>query len=81
MYGYKTESSVAPTGLAIDTTEHKSGSISDLVIFNGNLQFHQEGIIKYGDNEDITDPSLSTKFPHSWAVLMDKGYLGAQQQV
>ncbi len=81
LYGYKTEVSVALTGLAIDTTDHKPGNISDLVIFQVNLQCHQEGLIKYGEDADLPDPSTSTKFPDSWAVLMDKGYQGAQQQI
>ncbi len=41
LYAYKTEVSVAPTGLTIHAIDHKPGSISDLVIFQGNLQFHQ----------------------------------------
>ncbi len=53
---------VAPTGLAIGTTEHKPGRISDLVIFQGSLRFHQEGLIKYGDDAAITDPSPSTNY-------------------
>ncbi len=81
LYGYKTEVLVAPTGLAIDTLEHKPGIISDLVIFHGNPLFHQEGLIKCGDNADITDPSPSTKFPDSCAILMDKRYQDAQEQV
>ncbi len=80
LYCHKTEVTVTPTGLAIDTTEHKPGSIYNLVSVQANLRFHQESLIKYGDDEDITDPSLSTKFPDSSGVLMDKGYQGAPQQ-
>ncbi len=72
---------MAPAGLAIDATAHKPGSISDLVVFQCNHRFHQEGLIKYGNDADIADHSPSTKLQESWAVLMGKGYQGAQQQV
>ncbi len=80
MYGYKTEVSVAPTGLAIDATAHKPGSVSDLVIFQGNLDFHKGALLKEDDDDGDTG-LLSTKYPGSWAVLLDKGYQGAQQYV
>ena len=39
---YTTEVSVASTGYAIDWSEHAKGSISDLTIFRGNLEYHRE---------------------------------------
>ncbi len=42
MYGYKTEVSVAPTVQAIDVIVHKPGSVSDLVILQGNLDIQKQ---------------------------------------
>ncbi len=42
----RTEVSVAPTSLAIDTTDHKPGSVSDLVIFRETLIFTREHFSK-----------------------------------
>ncbi len=33
---------------------------------------------KYGKDTEIVDVEISTKFPDHWAILMDKGYQGAQ---
>ncbi len=80
LYGYKTEVSVAPTGHAIDVTAHKPGSISDLVIFQGNLDFHKQALTKH-DDDDQDNGLHSVRYPDNWAVLLDKGYQGAQQYV
>ncbi len=42
------------------------GSVSCTVIFSGEPWDHDTGV-------------LSTKDPHGWVVLVDKGYQGAQQ--
>ncbi len=55
LYGYKTEVSVAPTGQAINGTEHKPGRISDLNIFHQNLDFHSQALTKNGDEYEIPD--------------------------
>jgi len=82
LYGYKTEVSVAPTGQAIDVTAHKPGSVSGIVIFLGNLDFHQQALAKHTDDDQDPDTGLlATRYPDSWAVLLDKGYQGAQQYV
>jgi len=80
LYGYKTEVSVAPTGHAIDVTAHRPGSVSDLVIFQGNLDFHKQALAKH-DNDDKDNGFLSVRYPDHWAVLLDKGCQGAQQYV
>ncbi len=80
LYGYKTEISVAPTGHVIDVTAHKPGIVSDLVIFQGNLDFHKGALVKEQD-DDCDTGVLSTNYPDSWAVLLDKGYQGAQEYV
>ena len=74
--------SVAPTGYAIDLSEHSKGCISDLTIFHGNFKYHCEMLAKHPDEGDIQDQGvLSTKYPASWGVLMDKGYQGASGYV
>ncbi len=75
MYGYKTEVSVAPGGLAIDLTAHKPGSVSDLAIFQGNLNIHKGSFVKEDDDDHDTGV-LSTEYSDSWVVLLDKGYQG-----
>ncbi len=73
---------MAPTGQAINVTDHKPGSISDLVIFQCNLDFHNQALNKYGEDQYIADTTfVSAKFPENWAVCMDKAYQGALQQV
>lgn len=82
LYGFKTEVSVTPSGQAVDSTDHKPGSIADIVIFRDNIDFHKEVLKKVGpDTEIVDDVETSTKFPDSWAILMDKGYQGANQYV
>ncbi len=62
--------------------DHKPGSISDLVMFQCNLDFHDQALNKYGEDKDIADTTcVWAKFPENWTVLMDKGYQGVQQQV
>ncbi len=70
--------SVAPTGHAIDVTAHKLGSVSDLVIFQGNQDFYKGALVREEDN-DCDTGVLSTNYPDSWAVLLDKVYQDAQQ--
>ncbi len=82
LYGFKTEVSVTPSGQAVDVTDHSAGSISDFVIFRNNLNFHNQALKKFGDDTKIADDiEMSSKFPDSWAILMDKGYQGAHQYV
>ncbi len=76
LYSYKTEVFVVPTGQAINDTDNKPGSISDLIIFQHNLDYHNQVLNKYGD-----DTFPSAKFPENWAILIVKGYHSSQQQV
>ncbi len=60
----------------------KHGSISDTVIFQHILDFHNQVLNKKGKDKDVVDTTfVAANFPESWAVLLDKGYQGAQQQV
>ena len=58
LYCYKTEESVTQRGQAINVTHHKPGSISDLVIFQCNLDFHNQALNKYGKDKDISDTTF-----------------------
>ncbi len=49
-------------------------------MFQGNLDFHYQELAKHTDNNQDTS-LLTTRYPDNWAVLMDKGYQGAQQYV
>ncbi len=82
LHGYTTEMSMARTVQAINATDNKHGSIFDLFIFQCNLNFHNQVLIKYGKDKDIANKFLwQQKFPENWAVLKDKEYQDAQQQV
>ncbi len=73
--------SVAPTGQVINVADHNPGSISDLFIFQHNVDFHNQAFNKYGDNKDIVKKIMSTKSLSNRAVLMDKGCQSAQKKV
>ncbi len=66
MYGYKTEVPGSPTDHAIEVTVHKLRSISDLVIFQGNIDFHNRALVK-----DVDIGLLSSKYSENWAKHYD----------
>ncbi len=79
LYGFKTEVSVTPSGQAVDIMVHKPGSISDFVIFQENIEFHNSALTEFGKDTEIVDNiETFTKFPDSWVILMDNGYQGMQ---
>ncbi len=57
-----------------------SQEVSLFVIFQVNVDFHQEVLAKHANNNQDTSP-LSTSYPDYWAKLMDEGYQDAQQYV
>lgn len=81
LYGYKNEVSVLPNGLAINVTEHYPGSVADLVILRENLKFHRNALRKTESEEaDYHDiGALAEEFKGFWALIMDKGYQGAEE--
>ena len=83
LYGYKTEASVLPSGLAIDVTDHAKGATSDITIFKENIDFHKNQIRKDGDDLMIHDPVKDEPEQQhtTWAILFDKGYQGAQKRL
>lgn len=79
LYGYKTEVSVAPNGMAIYASEHVPAAVSDIEIFKRNIRTHRQLTLKDDDEKSIADPdSLEND---AWAILFDKGYVGCQQLV
>ena len=82
LYGYKMEISVFPTGLAACASAHRPGSVSDLTIFREMYEFHNTATEKGMDDVSIPDHgSLRSKYPNLWAVLADKGYQGAADEL
>ena len=53
-YGYKSKLYVLPNGIAIGCTAHQSGSVSDLVIFRKNLEWHQAALSKTDRENALT---------------------------
>lgn len=82
LYGYKTEVSVLPNGLALGCSDHFVGSTADIDIFYKGLAWHKSQLRKSTEDREVTDvgPGVD-RFPRYWAVLMDKGYQGAAEQV
>ena len=77
LYGYKTEVSVLPIGLAINSSEAFAGSIADITIFRENMTFHKDSLQKLAQNPDCKQNELhADKYSDMHAVLVDKGYYG-----
>lgn len=77
LYGYKTEMSVLPNGLAIGMSTCYPGSVSDIEIFRKNGKWHEEYSKKQLDEINLSDEGeLNETHPSSWAILCDKGYTG-----
>ncbi|KAE9230889.1 hypothetical protein PF004_g10370 [Phytophthora fragariae] len=77
LHGYKVEVSVLPNGLAINCTNHFSGSEADIDIFRNNAKFHQQHLLKSNKEKELVDDgALRDKYPETWVVLADEGYQG-----
>ena len=82
LYGYKMEVSVFPTGLAACASHHRPGSVSDLTMFREMREFHQTATEKGSDQLTIPDHGLlRSKYPNNCAILADKGYQGAADEL
>ena len=82
LYGYKVEASVLLTGLAIGCTENYPGSVSDLEIFRRNRPFHEEASKRGARDLRYTDGGRLSEFMDDyWAILADKGYQGAAEDL
>eukprot|EP00475_Leptophrys_vorax_P026842 TRINITY_DN3814_c0_g1_i2.p1 TRINITY_DN3814_c0_g1~~TRINITY_DN3814_c0_g1_i2.p1 ORF type:complete len:244 (-),score=46.31 TRINITY_DN3814_c0_g1_i2:28-759(-) len=57
---------------------HRPGSTHDLAMFRERLQFHLSMTKKTEDEKMIEDHGEGLdRFAYYWAILMDKGYIGA----
>lgn len=75
LYGYETEVSVPPNGLAIGCSNRYVGCTADVDIFYRNIMWHKRQLKKTAEERNVTDVSLEAdKFPRQWAFSMDKGY-------
>lgn len=81
LYGYKSEASVLPNGIAVMISSHYKGATSDLDMFRRHACQHRGMLRKHGEEHGIIDSGkLSDKYPNLWTVLLDKGYYGAAQE-
>lgn len=77
LYGYKTEVSVLPNGLAILVSPHVPGSVSDIDILHRMKDEHETRLEKDTAGSDLPDVlPLVDRYPNMWAMLLDKGYQG-----
>ena len=82
LYGYKMEVSVFPSGFAACVSAHRAGSVSDLTIFREMYEFHKTATEKGMDQLTISDHGpLRGKYPNLLAILSDKGYQGAAEDL
>lgn len=75
LYGFETEASVLPNGLALFSSKHYPGSVSDIDIMSRNRELHNESLLKGEGETDLTDVGdLSDRFSEYWAPICEKGY-------
>lgn len=81
-YGFKSEVSVLPNGLALGVTAHEPASVADIDIFRKNAEFHDFQLDKLESELELLDLGpYKDLFPRMWAALADKGYQGGRQDV
>lgn len=82
LYGYKAEVSVLPNGLAIGSSRHFPGSVSDIEIMRDMIGFHGDCLEKSEEEKAIVDIGHGDDLHgDSWGVLLDKGYVGIESEV
>ena len=72
------ECSVCYPGFAVDMSKHYPGSVNDFNIFCERIESHRSLLLKK-DSEILLDDNGEgcQTFKDYWAVLVDKGYQGA----
>ncbi|KAH9113515.1 hypothetical protein AeMF1_012296 [Aphanomyces euteiches] len=80
LYGHKVEVSVLPNGFAINCSKFYKGSVSDKTIFDENLEFHTTSLIKRLVDRHVVDAAADAETTER-AILLDKGYQGAQRDL
>lgn len=72
LYGFKTEVSVLPKGIAIGCKAHYPGPVSDIDIFIKNITFHEDSCEKRPEELQETDVGImSNIFKEKWAIFVD----------
>jgi DDE superfamily endonuclease len=80
LHGLKTEASVLPNGLAIYVLPYQKGAVCDVVILHETMKQHHEMTLKMDVDSAMADTGeLHKEYPQRWAVLADKGYVGAAE--
>ena len=78
LYGFKTEVSVRPNGIAVACSKHYPGFVCDLNSMHIMSEMHEDRFEKRdGEEHYQNDGILSQTYPNQWAALVDKGYQGA----
>lgn len=78
LYGFKMEDSVLSIGLAINYTRSHPKAPAHVAISRANKNGCMEFLQKFDNEDDLIGRGKNTdQFSHSWAVLMDKRYTGA----
>ncbi|ETV89984.1 hypothetical protein H310_15175, partial [Aphanomyces invadans] len=77
LYGFKIEASISPEGLLVDMSPNEPGSVFDLTMFRNRFDDHLQALSKT-DNELAMNVNgeLFREHVTSWAVLVEKGYIG-----
>ncbi|ETV78800.1 hypothetical protein H257_07630 [Aphanomyces astaci] len=71
------EESLTEFGLLVDMSAHEPGSVSHITMFRDRQDIHAAALVKDASESVINDNGeLFQDFPASWAVLVDKGYIG-----
>lgn len=82
-YGYKTEFSVLPNGIAMNCSSYFPGSVRDTSVFRKNFSWHRLATKNGEDSETVRHTfsgSRSTNF-QSWDILLGKYYFGPQFEI
>ena len=82
LYGFKVKVSVLPNGLATGSSFHRQGSVSDLTMFRESFEWHKKASKNAPEDNEVSDHGPPGRhFLDMWAILTDKGYQGAQDNL
>ena len=80
LYGFKTEVTVRPNGIAVACSQHFPGSVSDLHIMQRMSEAHEDRLEKRDGEQAFSENEiLHQKYENYRAALVDKGYQGAAE--
>ncbi|TYZ57883.1 hypothetical protein PybrP1_004401 [[Pythium] brassicae (nom. inval.)] len=78
LHSIKVEVSALPNGLAISCSRCYPGTEADITILRKNIDFHRHRLLKTAGVQELIadDGPLLEEDSDSWALLVDKGYVG-----